>query len=155
MTSLQCACPCGHTTFEVTQRPFARFFCHCTICQTLYKLPFADVTVVAASAVKLVESQKIQFHKYRAPPALNRGTCAACGAPIAGFMGPRALGLAFVTGRNYLDQRTLPKPEMHIFYHSRVQEAADGLPTHSGYFGSELAVIGLIARRIFSKPVHE
>jgi len=68
-----CACPCGDTTFEVNAKPIARFICHCTICQSLYKRPFADFTVMLAKHVEYDENQNISFGKYRRPPALNRG----------------------------------------------------------------------------------
>ena len=39
-----CACLCGGSRFTVAGNPIGRFFRHCTICQTAYGKPFADVT---------------------------------------------------------------------------------------------------------------
>ena len=40
-----CACLCGASRFAVDGDPIGRFLCHCTICQRVYRKPFADVTL--------------------------------------------------------------------------------------------------------------
>jgi hypothetical protein len=115
------------------------------ICQALYRQPFADVTVWWGGAVALPEDNPVQFKQYRAPPALQRGTCASCGAPVAGFLSLAPfLKLAFVPSANLPDPAALPKPQAHIFYHRRLADAADGLPKISGYWPSQLAVTRLV-----------
>ena len=86
--------------------------------------PYADVTVFWAGAIALPEDHAIQFRRYRSPPALRRGTCAACGVRRA------ACGE--------------PAPGAHIFYHRRVADAADSVPKFSGYWPSERAVTRMV-----------
>ncbi len=75
----QCACQCGRSKFTVSGAPLARLYCHCQICQALYKQPRADVTVWWGQSVELPETQRIEFKHYRLPPAINRGTHPSCG----------------------------------------------------------------------------
>ena len=131
----------------VTGRLLARFLCHCTICQALYKAAFADVAVFWASAITLETPATVSYRRYRPPPALRRGTCRECGAPVAGFMGLAPhLCLGFVPARNLAAAAALPAPGAHIFYHRRIADCADALPKHSGYWRSELAAASLILR---------
>jgi len=48
-----CACLCGATRFAVKGEPIGRFFCHCTICQTVYRKPFVDATFFWARSIAL------------------------------------------------------------------------------------------------------
>lgn len=140
-----CACGCGESRFALNGPPISRFLCHCTICQSLYREPFADVTAFRARDLALPPDHKIQFKRYRSPPALKRGTCPSCGAPVAGFLRLAPfVAIAFVPSRNIRDQASLPKPRTHIFYHRRHADAADDLPKVSGYWPSEVAVTKLI-----------
>jgi hypothetical protein len=134
----------------VSGTPVTRLICHCTICQALYKQPFADVTVWWAGAVALPEHHPIQFKRYRAPPALQRGTCGSCGAPVVGFLRLAPfLKLAFVPSANFANPAALPEPKVHIFYHHRLADVADNLPKISGYWPSEIAVTKLVVRSLW------
>ncbi len=145
-----CACRCGESRFTVSGTPLARFYCHCTICQSLYQKPYVDVTAMWAGAVLLPNHHHIGFKKYRSPPALSRGLCPSCNAPMVGFMSllPR-VGVAFIASHNFADTTVLPKPTRHIFYHRRVGEVADTIPKISGYWPSELAVVKLVIGSMF------
>lgn len=143
MHELICGCSCGKARVAVSSRPFARLICHCTICQAVYRAPFADVTILRGSAVRHIEN--VQFKKHRAPPALNRGTCISCGSPVVAT----APFLAFIQAPNYPRSRPLPAPAMHIFYHSRVADADDSLPKHSGYWRSQWAFTRLVMSSAF------
>jgi len=135
-----CQCPCGKTAFTVRATPFLRFYCHCLICQELYKQPYVDVTVVKSQAV-LLNSSGVTFKKYRLPPALQRGTCNHCHKPVAGFLtGVPGLKLAFITGDNFIDKTNLPDSVGHIFYHRKANPVDDALPKISGYWKSEATV---------------
>jgi hypothetical protein len=145
------SCKCGKTRFFVNGQPVLRFFCHCIICQNVSQQPFVDVTVFRAGAVTLAESGGIQFKRYRPPPALMRGTCDTCGAPVIGFLrlGPFTK-FAFVPAQNLPVATYLPQPMGHIFYHRRVRDVSDDLPKISDYWTSELIVI----RRMLSSTIH-
>lgn len=143
--SLVCTCACNATRFEVVGNPLARFYCHCRICQSLYRQPFADVTAWWGNGVTLPRSHNVRFKRYRPPPALRRGTCFACGQPAVGLVAVLPfVKLAFIPAMNFSDQSVLPAAAAHIFYHRRVRDVADDLPKHTGYWASELAVARLI-----------
>lgn len=151
MTTDSCSCSCGTSSFTLNSKPLARFICHCTICQSVYQQPFADVTVLWANKVALPAKHDIRFKKYRSPPALRRGVCSSCGRPVIGFLRLAPfVQLAFVPARNYQDNGALPAPSLHMFYHSRVADVIDQLPKYSGYWRSQLAVTKLILERTFS-----
>ena len=138
---IECSCPCGETLFSVTGSPAIRFKCHCTICQAVYKKPYADVVAVKVSQVIKPLSPKIGFKKYRVPPALQRGTCPSCDNPVVAFL-PVApfFGLAFAPAVNFPEELKLPTVSMHTFYHRRVADIEDDLPKIQGYWSSQLAV---------------
>ena len=143
------ACPCGATLFHVEGKVLARFVCHCAICQRLYKAPYADVSAFWSGAVNIGTPASVEYKKYRPPPALRRGTCTTCGAPVAGFMWfAPSLRVAFVPSRNLSAAAALPPPDAHIFYHRRAADALDDLPKHSGYWRSEFAVTSLVVKGI-------
>jgi len=149
-----CSCPCGASRFAVDGNPIGRFFCHCTICQKIYRQPFADVTYFRSRAVALAADQPVAFRRYRAPPALRRGICARCDNPVLGFltMVP-GVTVAFVPSQNFPRRTELPAPDRHIFYHRRVADIADTVPKLSGYWPSESDV----ALRVFAdlfRPKH-
>lgn len=140
------SCACGASRFRLNTRPFARFICHCAICQAYTGKPCSDVTVLRARDVALADETQVVFKKYRLPPNIVRGSCPSCGKPVVefGLAGPARL--AFVPTGNYADPSTLPPASMHIFYHRRVTDVHDDLPKHKGYFPSQLAVMGLLFR---------
>jgi hypothetical protein len=145
-----CACPCGQSTFVVNGTPALRLLCHCQVCQAVYKQPYADVTAFWAGAISLPEDHSIQFRRYRAPPALRRGTCRSCGAPVVGFLRLAPfVQLAFVPSRNFPVPAALPMASAHIFYHRRIADEHDSLPKISGYWRSELAVTKLVLASSF------
>ncbi len=146
-----CACPCGEAVFHTDTTPFARFYCHCLICQKLYGRPFADVSVLWARHLHQPAAEKILIARYRRPPALDRATCDACGKPVFGILklGPLQT-LAFVPTANLAADAPLPASAAHIFYHRRVVEHDDDLPKFSGYWRSEAAVAWLLSKRMFS-----
>ncbi len=148
---LAAACACGASRFQVRSRPFARFICHCTICQAYTGKPFSDVTVLRARDVELADRMPVAYRKHRLPPNIVRGVCTSCGNPVIefGLAGPAKL--AFVPTANYADTSTLPAASLHMFYHRRVSDARDNLPKHSGYIASQLAVVGLLMRGLMAK----
>jgi len=146
-----CSCPCGKSQFQVLAYPFARFICHCNICQELYNAPFADATVLWWRDIILPNDHDIQFKKYRAFPGIDRGICSDCKSPIIASMGFGAARLALTAARNFPNINELIEPKMHIFYNHRVSDAADDLSKYSGYLKSEVAVVSLIARGMLNR----
>lgn len=151
MTETRCACSCGKAQLTLTGRPLGRFRCHCTICQSVYKAPFADATILSMSGIKRDSIEHTEFSRHRLPPALQRGTCMSCGRPVMAhlFVAPY-VRLAFIPAANYPKTYHLPEPAMHIFYDSRVSDIQDDLPKYNGYVSSELAVLRLVMRNVFA-----
>ena len=145
-----CACPCGASRLAVDGNPIGRFLCHCTICQKVYRKPFADVTYFRAHAVALSADQPVEFRRYRPPPALRRGRCARCDNPVVGFltMVP-GVTVAFVPSQNFPRQAELPAPDRHIFYHRRFADIADSIPKLSGYWPSQAHVARMVFADLF------
>jgi hypothetical protein len=134
-------CSCGAAGFSLHAKALGRFYCHCLICQALYKAPFADVTVFWAGSEYLRSQDRVEFKRYRLPPALQRGTCRSCGSPVLGYLRLAPfVRLLFVPTSNLKPGGGIPESFAHIFYHRRVQEATDSLPKVSGYWHSQLAV---------------
>jgi hypothetical protein len=147
-----CACLCGASRFAVQGEPIGRFFCHCTICQSVYRKPFADATYFWAEAVASAANQPIEFRRYRPPPALSRGTCAKCGNPVVAFMRlVPGLALVFVPSQNFPRPAELPAPDCHIFYDRRIADIADSVPKLNGYWASEAHVTRTIFRGLFRR----
>ena len=134
------SCECGTCTFDVRVVPSARFICHCTICQAFTGKSYADMTIVRAKHVELTNEDQISFKKYRPPPNIDRGLCFKCKKPVVEFGGFGALKWAFIPVSNFESQGLLPMPQMHIFYDRHLKDAPDGLPRHSGYLRSQLAI---------------
>ncbi len=138
--TLDCACPCGTSRFVVRGAPLIRMICHCTICQAVYRNPFADIVALRIGQVEHPVDPQIQFRKHRPPPNVARGVCPSCDNPVVGFMSIPIFGVAFVPAVNFPGDVELPAPSLHIFYRSRVDDIADTLPKYSGYWSSEWAV---------------
>jgi hypothetical protein len=146
-----CGCLCGASRFAVAGAPIGRFLCHCTICQKVYRKPFADVTYFWAESVSLPANQSVEFRRHRAPPAISRGICAKCGNPVVGLLGIAPLTIAFVPSQNFPRAAELPALDRHIFYDRRVADIADSVPKLSGYWASEAYVTRSILASLFGR----
>jgi hypothetical protein len=144
-----CSCPCGATRFAVKGEPIGRFFCHCTICQAVYRKPFADATIFWGGSIALPDAHAVEFRRYRPPPSLNRGVCPHCRNPVVAFMAYSPLSVGFVPARNFENPADLPEPDCHIFYERRVADVDDPVPKISGYWSSEAYVTRKILDALF------
>jgi hypothetical protein len=135
-----CQCSCGKARFNVRGHPMFRGFCHCTICQAYNDAPYADITLFRAKHVDMPRAGSVEYKTYRAPPAVQRGKCIACGRPAVEFIHIFPMPkLIIVPSANILDPALVPKPALHIFYDSRVADVDDDLPKFQGYLSSQLA----------------
>lgn len=146
----ECSCSCGKARFSVHGTPIARFLCHCTTCQSVYKQPYADIIAIRAQAVTLPEGLNLDFRHYQPPPSVARGTCSSCNGPAVGFMslGPLAR-VAFILSRNFANPAELPEPSEHVFYHRRVADIQDSIPKINGHWRSKIAAAKPLLRSIF------
>jgi hypothetical protein len=74
-----------------------------------------------------------------------------CGNPVASFLGPAPMALAFVPSQNFPQPSELPAPDGHIFYDRRVADVADSIPKVSGYWASEARVTRSILAALFGR----
>lgn len=134
------ACTCGKCSAEVTHAPSRRIYCHCSVCQRIYGKPFADVTILPASAVTVPKDSPLTFRRYKAPPAINRGTCPDCNQPVVGFMTyAPGLRVAYIPASAFKSDPPAVAPSAHLFYKTRTKDAEDALPKYSGTIASFIA----------------
>lgn len=139
-SSDNCSCACERQHFKLNVNPTLRFRCHCSICQEVYKAPYADFVVVPAAAVESPKGD-VRYQKMRRPPNLQRGTCPSCERPVIASMTlVPGLSFMFIPVANLNDNFNLPEPKADIFYHRRQSDLDDAIPKYQGYWPSEWAV---------------
>lgn len=147
-----CACSCGTVKLQVKKPPLVRFNCHCTICQSVYKKPFADAVVLRRKDVVVEDMAKINFKKHRPPPNLDRGICPSCEKPAVGFMklGP-GMDMCFLPSHMFENADDLPPTDLHIFYKFRSADVEDSLPKYQTYLTSNLGFTRYLMPRMFTR----
>ncbi len=146
-SELHCECPCGASKLAVVGPPFARFSCHCTICQSVYKRPCSDESIVWARHVTIQDPRRIRFERHRRPPAASRGVCSDCRSPVVAFISLAPfMRIAVIPSHLFEANEVLPPLAAHIFYHNRIRDFPDALPKHYGYAASQFAALRLILR---------
>jgi len=136
------ACDCGATSFYSDGEPLFRIICHCTICQKFNSASFGDVLVFRAEDVTLPPPDIVNFEKYKPPPNVQRGKCAACGQPALEVLAAPVLPKLVMVPRAMLTlDAQVPAPIAHMFYDKRVSDAPDTYPKHRGFVRSQLAFL--------------
>ena len=131
MVGLHGQCSCGQSRFALSRAPTRRFLCHCTICQSVYKAPYADAMITNAATVAIDPQSRLAFHHLNGSKSIDRGICESCGTPTIAFMRlAPGIRLGFVPSGTIAGQAGLPDPAMHIFYESRSTDVADSLPKY-------------------------
>ena len=135
-----CQCKCGKSELILSQRPRARFFCHCLTCQEVYGLPFADVVIVRSKSVTLEKDSHIEYKKFS--PNLARGVCTGCERPVVSIltMAP-FLKIAFIPTANLPATVKKPPSHAHIYYHRCGAPVEDDLPKISGAAKSNFKIL--------------
>ena len=145
-----CSCSCGQVSYSVTKPVLVRFYCHCSICQSVYNKPFADATVVAGGGVVHDDGCQITYRKLRSYPNIQRGFCPSCNTPVLALLplipgvDSVSLTLNFVPSHMYQNPQHIRPCDMHIFCDNRAADVDDELPKHEGYLRSQSAVVGKI-----------
>ena len=117
-----------------------RLYCHCTICQEFNQAPFGDVSMVLSRDVRFNDHEKVDFKKYKSPPAVDRGKCRSCHKPVIEFLKiPLMPELTIIPSYTIAESELLPEPLGHVFYDTRVADIDDKLPKYSGAARSQLA----------------
>ena len=148
----ECQCQCGSTKFSVQGVPIVRMYCHCTICQEFNNAAYSDVSIYLSRDVQLYDKEKVNFKKYKSPPAVKRGKCATCNNPIIEFLDlPLFPSLTIIPSENIPSDQLVLEPSTHIFYHRRVADINDHLPKHSGFIKSQMALTAKLIPGILRK----
>ncbi|CAD0187223.1 hypothetical protein RUESEDTHA_04135 [Ruegeria sp. THAF57] len=152
MTTLTGHCTCGEVRFDLHEKPLFRAICHCSICQQFNDAPYGDIVVVPSRAVDLNSEDGVSYQSLKAPPILQRGRCATCGAPsIERLNMPLFPRLTLVPVSRITDPAALPDPSFHIFYECRQSDAADDLPKRSGYLRSQMTFASVLIKALFRR----
>ncbi|MEO0324159.1 MAG: hypothetical protein AAF447_14455 [Myxococcota bacterium] len=147
------SCPCGAVTIENARAPAVRFFCHCTICQSVYARfdePFADITATWTWTTKITKGREaLRFERHIwLPASVKRGLCGQCDAPVVGYLQVPVAGISFIPSTTWEDRGALPASSGHLNYHSRAADVDDGLPKVEGVLRSELRATAWMLPRL-------
>jgi hypothetical protein len=146
---LEGKCSCGAARIALAKPPKYRFYCHCTICQSVYRAPFSDAMFINAKAVTVETPNALYFKRYRPGQALERGRCTTCDDPVIAMADlPFNAQLAFVPARIFDDQDQLPEAAVHIHYGTRQADIDDDLPKRNSPFASQMALTGPLIRAL-------
>lgn len=129
----ECQCKSNHVL--LVNQPIIRFICHCLVCQKYTNKAYSDVSIFLHKDVKHRQIKATSFKRYKLPPNIRRGLCQKCQQPSIelGILGQ----LVLLPTMNILDQKFLPPPSMHLFYHRRVVDVEDDLPKYDGLMSSQ------------------
>ena len=128
-TPMTGGCLCGAVRFQITAKPLAAYYCHCSMCR---KNSGGGMFMACAT----VPLEGFAFTKgkpaaYESTPGNLRLFCAACGTPLSCQVAEDPKLAEFNLG--CLDDPDLIKPEFHAFTSSQVSwcEIDDDLPRYA------------------------
>ena len=110
-------CRCGAVKMRVKKPPITRFYCHCNICQEVYRRDFGDPTVVWSFNIEIEDISKIDFKRQRLVPiSVKCGTCKVCEEPVVGSTAILpVLSISYIPAALYQDPAEVPNAAGHIF----------------------------------------
>lgn len=146
------SCQCEANRFSITDKPIARFVCHCQVCQQYTGKAYSDVLVFLKKDIARLEIGATTFKRYKLPPNIRRGICKKCHQPSIEF--GILDQLAFIPMMNIKESTSLDLPSMHIFYHRRVQDIEDHIPNYSGFVLSQAMVSRLVMQGLYQRLTH-
>ncbi len=121
-------CLCGAVRFQITAKPLAAYYCHCTMCQKSGGGPFMAGATVPLEGFTYTKGSPL---RYESSPGIVRLFCGACGSPV-GYQAAENPKLAdFALG--CLDDPNIIKPESHQFTSTQVSwcQLHDDLPRYT------------------------
>ncbi len=128
-------CLCGAVRFQITAKPLAACYCHCTMCQKKSGGPFTAYATVPFEGFSFTKGKPAA---YESSPGNLRLFCGACGSSLGARVAedPKLIAV----GLGCLDDPNLIKPELHSFTSTQVSwcEIDDGLPRYAEDLGPEL-----------------
>lgn len=135
-------CECGQVDYALKAQPIIRLYCHCTICQAFNQAPYADVCIFKGRDVELPNNDVVRYKAWQSPKIVQRGVCTSCEKPIVEQLTmPLMPGYVIAPTQRLQNKSLIPEAALHVFYHSRVQDADDELPKYSGYLRSQLGLL--------------
>ena len=127
-TPITGGCLCGAVRFQITAKPLAAHYCHCTMCQRQTGGPFSVSATVPSRGFSITKDEPAA---YESSPGILRLFCGACGSPIGVCAAEDPKLFAIYLG--CFDDPNLVKPELHEFTSTQVNWCAldDDLPRHA------------------------
>ena len=127
-TPITGGCLCGAVRFQITAKPLAAHYCHCTMCQKWTGGPFEVGATVPFEGFSFTKDEPAA---YESSPGNLRLFCGTCGSPLAARAAEDPKLILVHLG--CLDDPNLFKPTVHSFTASQVSwcEIDDGLPRHA------------------------
>lgn len=145
-------CRCWTGALPESPRPLFRIVCHCQTCQRYTRLAYNDECTLLRSDCPDLDLTQVTFESYQSPllPIL-RGTCQRCGKPAYCItkVGPWVLFVMVPSA--WFDPAALPTPVAHIYYHRRVADRTDSVPTLSGHLRSQLFILVSVGRGLWAR----
>ncbi len=149
---LTAQCPCGAASLAIEAMPTVRFYCHCTICQSVYPGDYGDATLMRADKVSVRTPGTITFTRHLDKGGLERGTCSQCNHPVVAFMNaPMMPKFAFVPAAVLPDRPDKPSSTRHIFYGTRARDVHDALPKTEGDAASMMVFTPSVLKVAFGR----
>jgi hypothetical protein len=121
-------CLCGAVRFRVTEKQFAAYYCHCTICQKHSGGPFITAAMVPIEALLFTKGNP---KAYESSPGFVRLFCSTCGSPMGGRAKDNPQLATFRIG--CLDDPNSIGPALHIYTSTQIPwcEVSDDLPRYA------------------------
>ena len=144
-------CGCNTVSVRITGRPLLRGYCHCTTCQKYTGQDYSDVSVFRASDVELDDESSIDFKVYQKPKLVQRGRCNSCQSATVEKISVPVLPDLIVLATDMLPAELTLEPSMHIFYHRRVRDVTDSVPTYEGFAKSQWVFMSTLIRSLLRR----
>jgi len=125
---LEGGCLCGAVRYRIDAAPLWTGYCHCGTCRRSTGAPVTMFVGAAADRVAFTKGERAVF---ASSPGVQRGFCAACGAPLT-YESDRFPGEVHFHVSTFDRPQTL-RPGFHVFHEERLPwlEITDTLPRHA------------------------
>jgi hypothetical protein len=118
-------CVCGAVRYELAQKPFTVYVCHCTVCQRITSSAFSIGMVVADAALRVTgkEARSVPGGVTQGGRRKSRFVCPDCGTWLYGVARPGTefAGMVRIVRGGTLDDTSWLRPTVHYWTRSAQQ----------------------------------